>query len=145
MHINTHNVKSHASVHVYYIFNFINTTFTVYHMPNRIGKVNNLEKFDPEFFNISTFEANLMDSMARTLLEHTFEAIIDAGVNPKELQGTKTGVFVGCCVLESISDFFYHKPGVCYFNDLNSKINIKNYCIVIILVKIIHKNVMFCM
>ncbi|XP_011688655.1 PREDICTED: fatty acid synthase-like [Wasmannia auropunctata] len=66
-------------------------------MPHRIGNVNNVEKFDPQFFDISTIEAHVIDPMGRMLLEHTYEAIIDAGINPKELQGTRTGVFTGIC------------------------------------------------
>lgn len=66
-------------------------------MPYRIGKINNIEKFDPQFFNISAEEAHMMDPMTRILLEHTYEAIVDAGVNPKELQGTRTGVFTALC------------------------------------------------
>ncbi|XP_024879524.1 fatty acid synthase-like [Temnothorax curvispinosus] len=82
-------------------------------MPFRIGKINNIEKFDPEFFNISAMEAHTMDPMVRMILEHTYEAIIDAGVNPKELQGTRTGVFTGICVdVQSFS--LYLKSNVRY-------------------------------
>lgn len=61
-------------------------------MPYQIGKVNNLEKFDSQFFKIPTIQAHVLDPAARMLLEHTYEAIVDAGINPKELQGTKTAV-----------------------------------------------------
>ncbi|XP_077256657.1 fatty acid synthase-like isoform X4 [Temnothorax americanus] len=81
----------------------------VYNMPHRIGKINNVEKFDPEFFNIPATEAHMMDPMARMILEHTYEAIIDAGVNPKELQGTRTGVFTGICA-DTQSYSIYFKP-----------------------------------
>ncbi|XP_071569274.1 fatty acid synthase-like isoform X1 [Temnothorax nylanderi] len=81
-----------------------------YDMPDRIGKINNIEKFDPEFFNISTTEAHTMEPMARMLLEHTYEAIIDAGVNPKELRGTRTGVFTAICSSETQVFFTYSKP-----------------------------------
>lgn len=50
-----------------------------------------------------------MDPMGRMLLEHTYEAIIDAGVNPKDLRGTKTGVFIGACFSESEGYWFYQK------------------------------------
>ncbi|XP_071581800.1 fatty acid synthase-like [Temnothorax nylanderi] len=71
-----------------------------YNMPHRIGKVNNIEKFDSEFFNIPATEAHIMDPMTRMLLEHTYEAIIDAGVNPKELQGTRTSVLTAISASE---------------------------------------------
>lgn len=71
-------------------------------MPNRIGVVNNLEKFDSQFFDIPAIKAHLMDPMDRLLLEVTYEAIIDAGVNPKELQGTRTCVLAAITNRESI-------------------------------------------
>jgi len=42
-----------------------------------------------------------MDPQVRILLEVAYEAMIDAGVNPTELRGTKTGVFVGCSASET--------------------------------------------
>lgn len=76
-------------------------------MPYRIGKTNNIEKFDPQFFNIPLLEAHMMDPMIRTLMEHTYEAIIDAGINPKELQGTRTGVFTALCGDTQVHSIFY--------------------------------------
>ncbi|XP_071625450.1 fatty acid synthase-like isoform X1 [Temnothorax longispinosus] len=78
-----------------------------YNMPHRIGKINNIEKFDSEFFNISATEAHIMDPMTRMLLEHTYEAIIDAGVNPKELRGTRTSVFTAISLSETRSYFSF--------------------------------------
>ncbi|EFN73140.1 Fatty acid synthase, partial [Camponotus floridanus] len=61
----------------------------VLEMPSRIGKLNNLEKFDAEFFNMSIEEAHTLDPGNRILFESTYAAILDAGVNPAELQGTR--------------------------------------------------------
>lgn len=63
-------------------------------MPERIGKVNRIEKFDPGFFGTHAKEADVMEPMYRGLMEKVLEAIYDAGVNPKELEGTKTGVYL---------------------------------------------------
>ncbi|XP_029670079.1 fatty acid synthase-like [Formica exsecta] len=78
-------------------------------IPQRTGKINNIEKFDAEYFDISFDEVAVMDPMGRMLLEHTYEAIIDAGVNPKDIRGTKTGVFIGACFSESQGNWFYEK------------------------------------
>ncbi|XP_020299195.1 fatty acid synthase-like, partial [Pseudomyrmex gracilis] len=79
-------------------------------MPSRLGKINNLEKFDAQYFDISSFEAQVLDPMTRMLLEHTYEAIIDAGVNPAELHGTNTGVFIGACYSSTFNALVYDKP-----------------------------------
>lgn len=50
-----------------------------------------------------------MDPMGRMLLEHAYEAIVDAGVNPAHLKGTNTGVFVGACFSESEISWVYQK------------------------------------
>ncbi|EFN85168.1 Fatty acid synthase [Harpegnathos saltator] len=81
-------------------------------IPKRIGKINNIEKFDAEYFDIPFDEAHLLDPMSRCLLEHTYEAIVDAGVNPKDLRGTKTGVIVGTCFSETEWVHVYEKPQV---------------------------------
>jgi fatty acid synthase len=42
-----------------------------------------------------------MDPQLRMLLEVTYEAIVDAGINPSSLRGTACGVFVGCAASET--------------------------------------------
>ena len=38
-----------------------------------------------------------MDVQMRLALETTYEAIVDAGMDPADLRGTKTGIFAGIC------------------------------------------------
>lgn len=75
-------------------------------IPQRMGIINNLEKFDAEYFDIPFDEAHLIDPMSRMLLEHTYEAIVDAGVNPKDLRGTNAGIFIGGCFSDSAKNIY---------------------------------------
>lgn len=47
-----------------------------------------------------------MDPQLRMLLEVTYESIIDAGINPAELRGSRTGVYIG--VSDSESDEYWN-------------------------------------
>ncbi|XP_011305442.1 fatty acid synthase [Fopius arisanus] len=78
-------------------------------IPARLGKISNLSKFDADYFGINFKEAHTMDPMGRMAMEHAYEAIVDAGVNPKHLKGTKTGVFIGACFSESEMTWVYEK------------------------------------
>jgi fatty acid synthase len=69
-------------------------------IPDRCGQTLDIDKFDAAFFNIPGEIAKQVDPMSRLLLEHVYEAIIDAGVSPRSLRGTRTGVFVGCCFVD---------------------------------------------
>lgn len=79
-------------------------------VPERTGKIHNLEKFDASFFSILDKHANMMDPQCRCLLEHTYEAILDAGISPQSIIGSRTGVFIGCCFSDSRDSFFHKIP-----------------------------------
>lgn len=64
-------------------------------LPPRAGRLKDLSKFDNEFFGFTVEEANFMDFQLRILYEVVYESIIDSGVNPASLRGSKTGVFFG--------------------------------------------------
>ncbi|XP_014669584.1 PREDICTED: fatty acid synthase-like [Priapulus caudatus] len=67
----------------------------LYGLPRRSAKLKDISKFDAAFFGISPKQAERMDPQIRILLEVTYEAIVDAGYNPQDLRGSRTGVFVG--------------------------------------------------
>lgn len=57
--------------------------------------LDDVESFDPSFFKISPEEAVLIDPQERIVLQETYKALEDAGLNVDMLSGTKTGVFIG--------------------------------------------------
>ncbi|CAI2347157.1 unnamed protein product [Caenorhabditis sp. 36 PRJEB53466] len=72
-----------------------------YDLPKRHGKLKELKKFDAGFFSVTPKQAKYMDPQVRILLEASWEAMVDAGINPNDLRGTRTGVFVGCSASET--------------------------------------------
>lgn len=55
--------------------------------------IENHDCFDAKFFNIDEEEAKLMDPQERLLLQEVYKSFQDAGINPKDLKNSKTGVF----------------------------------------------------
>ncbi|UAW64836.1 SDR family NAD(P)-dependent oxidoreductase [Mycoavidus sp. HKI] len=61
-----------------------------------MGVLEEAECFDPLFFNISPAEAQWMDPQQRLFLEHSWNCIEAAGINPQTLSNSRCGVYVGC-------------------------------------------------
>lgn len=67
---------------------------------NKIGKIA-IDYFDNAYFGIHRQQSFFMDPMQRLILERTFEALIDAGVNPNDIKGRRIGVYMGSSVGEN--------------------------------------------
>ncbi|TMC17160.1 MAG: polyketide synthase [Chloroflexi bacterium] len=61
----------------------------------RGGMLQDIDQFDPLFFNISPLEAERMDPQQRLFLEEAYKAFEDAGYSTEQLAEKKVSVFVG--------------------------------------------------
>ncbi|MEU5186688.1 SDR family NAD(P)-dependent oxidoreductase [Streptomyces klenkii] len=61
------------------------------------GFIEDADRFDASFFQISPREAETMDPQQRFALELAWRAIEDAGYRASAFAGTRTGVFMGVC------------------------------------------------
>lgn len=52
-------------------------------IPQRTGKLNQVNKFDAAFFGVHYKQAHTMDPMCRIILEKAYEAIVDSGTHIK--------------------------------------------------------------
>lgn len=66
------------------------------------GFLEEVDRFDAEFFGISRREAIRMDPQQRLSLEVVWEALEDAGITSDDIRGSATGVFFGVSSVDYI-------------------------------------------
>ncbi|SPL99141.1 Malonyl CoA-acyl carrier protein transacylase [[Actinomadura] parvosata subsp. kistnae] len=62
---------------------------------SRASFMSDVAGFDAAFFGISASEARQLDPQQRIMLEVAWEALEHAGIPPRSLEGTRTGVYAG--------------------------------------------------
>ncbi|KAH1018158.1 hypothetical protein HUJ05_005972 [Dendroctonus ponderosae] len=80
-------------------------------LPLGLGSLKDRTRFDSGFFGIPPNHVRCKNPIIRMLLEKCYESILDAGLHPSDLAGTRTGVFIGAGFTES-ELHWYHSEQV---------------------------------
>ena len=86
----------------------------------RGGFIEGLDQFDNRFFRIAPIAARTMDPKQRILLETTWQALEDAGIDPELLKGSRTGVYAGMGSSEYRDVLVAHGQADAYFGTSGS-------------------------
>ena len=78
------------------------------------GFIDDVDRFDPQFFGITPRETRRMDPQQRLLLEVSWSALENAAIAPDDLANSATGVFIG------ISSSDYHQIQQYYGTELDA-------------------------
>ncbi|MBO1582980.1 beta-ketoacyl synthase N-terminal-like domain-containing protein, partial [Bacillus sp. XF8] len=81
-----------------------------------------IDQFDPLFFNISGMEATYMDPQQRLFLQEAWKAMENAGYVGESAKGSRCGVYVGCGGGDYTSLFMDSPPPQALWGALNSAI-----------------------
>ncbi|KAJ8720397.1 hypothetical protein PYW07_012440 [Mythimna separata] len=82
-------------------------TFNHPQFPKHLGKVDGFDEFDNQFFGVPHGQVQPLNPMCRKVLENAYEALFDAGVNPKTIAGTKVAVYSGASFIDVANSHFF--------------------------------------
>ena len=82
----------------------------------RGGYVRGIDMFDSQFFGISPIEAEALEPQQRMLLETAWHALEDAGIDPYQLKGSRTGVYAGLASSEYRDLMTVEESGIGYLS-----------------------------
>ena len=68
-----------------------------------------MTKFDRVFFGVHPKLANSMIPEMRMITECAYEAVADAGINPRQMKESKTSVYTATTFSESEKALFYER------------------------------------
>ncbi|KAF5298541.1 hypothetical protein FQR65_LT19602 [Abscondita terminalis] len=74
-------------------------------LPPLVGRQPLNGEFDAGFFGVHHKHAEEMHHACRKILELSVEAVMDSGLNPSDLKGSKTGVFITSSEIESKNEW----------------------------------------
>lgn len=89
-------------------------------LSNRAGLLNDIDKFDPLFFNISGREATYMDPQQRLFLEEAWKAMEDSGYCGEGVSGLSCGVYAACGGNDYMNLFDQKTPGQAFWGNMTS-------------------------
>ena len=72
-------------------------------LQKKMGLMDDIETFDANFFGINNELADCLDPQIRMSLENSLECIMDAGIDPNDLNGRNVGVYSGSCFSDSMA------------------------------------------
>nr|AEC04357.1 polyketide synthase [Chitinophaga sancti] len=84
------------------------------------GFLDDITRFDPDFFGISGLEATYMDPQHRIFLEETWKALEDAGYAGADMEGKTCGIYVGCHAGDYQDLFSGHEPAQAMWGNASS-------------------------
>ncbi|KAK3085470.1 hypothetical protein FSP39_003881 [Pinctada imbricata] len=68
----------------------------LFDMPPRAGLINNVDKFDADYFGFTESEAQSMNPLLRHMFEVCYECVVDSGLPVESLQNNTTGMYTAC-------------------------------------------------